>query len=508
MRCLALAHALRETGAETVLVTARGDWTASHCLRDSATTVHWIEDTDDMTEDARLTMATFGSRRIDWVVADHYRLDATWHDAVRNATGARIMAIDDLADRPLSADLLLDANRDAPGAEAYRTWLRRAPRWLLGPRHALLAPAYRKPRRYEPGDSRARSIGVFTGGADPSVASVQILEACRRAASFDGPIEIATTRANPRLELLQAACREADATLTIDAPDLAAFFAPRPADRRRRRRRMGALPRRRAVELARAGRKPAGGDLLARARGRRARRLHADAGNTGRPPPLTNVLRSLADSSLRRQILADRAVALVDGRGAHRVAASLSCDTLSLRPATSDNAMRLHTWRNHPTTRAVCSDPAPIPIDVHLRWFERTLADHDRRLWIGRLGDLDVGSIHFNRNGGSAAEVSLYLDPALIGLGLGERLLAAGEDAAADWLGVPTDVIARIVPGNDASVRLFARAGYLGEPTRVVRRIVPGTRTNPCIDCSASSPPLTLVCERPTGTPNNTETHR
>src|SRR3546814_6368643 len=44
-----------------------------------------------------------------WVIVDHYALGAVWEEAVRKA--ARLtMAIDDLADRPHSCDLLLDQN--------------------------------------------------------------------------------------------------------------------------------------------------------------------------------------------------------------------------------------------------------------------------------------------------------------------------------------------------------------------------------------------------------------
>jgi UDP-2,4-diacetamido-2,4,6-trideoxy-beta-L-altropyranose hydrolase len=473
-RCRALESALHELGARTLLVTTRIDGTTAHFLRDAATPVRWIDAARDAAEDARLTVTAFGGARIDWVVVDHYDLDAAWHDAVRDATGARILVIDDLADRPLAADLLLDANRDERGSDAYRAWLKREPRRLLGPRHALLAPAYRTPRRCDPGDGRARSIGIFTGGTDPCEASTRILEACRDAAGFDGPIEVATTRANPRLETLRSTCRDADATLTIDSPDLAAFFARHDLQvgagggAAWERCRVGAP----TIVLELAGNQRAVIDRLEQAGAALAASL-ADGRPSGRPT-LPEALRSLIDAPDRRRALGDCAVALVDGRGAQRVAASLCRDTLDLRPATPDDSMRLHAWRDDPTVRAVSGDPAPIPVATHLRWFERALADPDRRLWIGRLGHVDVGSIRFDRIGGDALEVSLYLDPALVGLGLGERLLAAGEAAAADWLGVPFDAVARIVPGNAASVRLFERAGYRGEPTRVVRRIDPG----------------------------------
>jgi UDP-2,4-diacetamido-2,4,6-trideoxy-beta-L-altropyranose hydrolase len=492
VRCLSLAAALREQGADAWLVCARGDGTAAHLLRDAASTVRWIDDPDDPQHDARLTAAALADRRIDWIVVDHYRLDAVWHDAIRQATGARLLAIDDLADRPLAADALLDANRDALARATYAPWLRREPRWLLGPRFAMLGPAYRAVRRCDPGEGAARSIGVFTGGTDPGGASARVLDACRREAGFEGPIEVATTRANPRLDALRAACREADATLTVDAPDLAAFFARHDLQvgagggAAWERCRVGAP----SIALVLADNQRPVIDLLGRSGAVLAARLEEvqDTGqstgqNTGQNtvhdtelPPLATALRALLDAPEARRALAERAVALVDGRGAQRVAASLMRDALTLRPAGPEDAMKLLGWRNHAAVRAVSGDPAPIAAEDHLRWFARVLADPARRLWVGRLGALDVGSIRFDRLDTGRAEVSLYLDPELLGLGLGERLLAAGEAAAADAFGAPLESVARVLPGNDASLRLFGRAGYRGEPDRLARRI-DGVRT-------------------------------
>lgn len=48
-------------------------------------------------------------RAPEWLVVDHYDLDKRWESAMRSSVG-RVMAIDDLANRPHDCDLLLDQN--------------------------------------------------------------------------------------------------------------------------------------------------------------------------------------------------------------------------------------------------------------------------------------------------------------------------------------------------------------------------------------------------------------
>jgi spore coat polysaccharide biosynthesis predicted glycosyltransferase SpsG len=87
-----------------------------------------------------------GDPQPDWLIVDHYALDATWEHALRPAV-RRILVIDDLANRRHDCDLLLDQNF-APDAEARDAGLlpSQAQR-LLGPHYALLRPDYPQARQ-------------------------------------------------------------------------------------------------------------------------------------------------------------------------------------------------------------------------------------------------------------------------------------------------------------------------------------------------------------------------
>lgn len=75
----------------------------------------------------------------DAIVFDHYGLSADDHRAL--GKGRPALAIDDLADRPLAVDLVLDSG-PARKAEDYAGLLPPAARLLLGPAYAPVRPAF------------------------------------------------------------------------------------------------------------------------------------------------------------------------------------------------------------------------------------------------------------------------------------------------------------------------------------------------------------------------------
>ena len=107
------------------------------------------------------------------VVGDHYGLGADWFAEMRRSVpGAALMAIDDLADRPIPVDLVLNQNLGAKAA-AYSTLVPPRARILAGPAYALLRPEFALARaRGRTRDGTVGRILVFISGADaPDVTS-------------------------------------------------------------------------------------------------------------------------------------------------------------------------------------------------------------------------------------------------------------------------------------------------------------------------------------------------
>jgi UDP-2,4-diacetamido-2,4,6-trideoxy-beta-L-altropyranose hydrolase len=355
-RCLALAQALRDAGAEVMFVTRPADVDSEaliaqagfgtlpmprmDCLNpipdqpDDAPPPHgdWLARRWD--RDAADTTAAVHAWQPQVMLVDHYGIDGRWHCAVRAATGARIAVIDDLADRPLTADLLIDHNPAADHAAKYRGVLRYPAPICGGPSFALLDAVYRDHPRCGVGPSLA-SIGIFMGGTDPGNFSALAYGACRTEAGWAGPIEIATSSANAALPALQAlAAADQALTITIDQPNLAAFHA-------RHGLQVGAgggalwercclgTP---TIAVITAENQRLSVPLLAADGVVRAVDAVGQGDDARRE--LGRVIRELVNSAAERAALHDRALRLVDGRGAARVAAAL----LALSVTTPENS--------------------------------------------------------------------------------------------------------------------------------------------------------------------------
>jgi UDP-2,4-diacetamido-2,4,6-trideoxy-beta-L-altropyranose hydrolase len=403
------------------------------------------------------------------MVVDHYAFDARWHESVRRELCCRILVIDDMADRALSADILIDHNWADDHREKYKGRTVSQPTWLIGPRFALISSVYRTAPRYA-FKPTVRSVGIFMGGTDPDNSSERVLECVRAECGFSGPIEVVSTSSNPHLHSLELACAGSPATLlTIDEPDLAAFFA------------------RHDLQIGAGGGAtwerccigaPTIGLLLSENQAASLPGLHRLGAlcttylPNSQPPsqineaqPLDKVFRRLLVDTVARHQLCETAVALVDGRGAQRVALRILGEALNLRLATEFDAPMLHGWRNHPAVREMSLDNSAIPYADHLSWMRGVLCAADRWLLIGQVGTLPVGCIRFDRIDRCTVLVSLYLDPDLQGLGLGRRLLLSGENYVSRLLGPDMTVLAEVVAGNQSSRALFESCGYRGGPT-------------------------------------------
>ena len=157
------AVVMNAVGSATCLVT-RGLGVDTPLLSAQAGVTHFrLETTEE--HDADATAASLRDWRPDWIVVDHYRLDARWHGVLKATLPVRIAAIDDLADRPLAVDLLVDHNHARDHRAKYAGRLPPGTRLLAGPRHALLSPKYAAATGYRFRES-VKSIGIFMGGVD------------------------------------------------------------------------------------------------------------------------------------------------------------------------------------------------------------------------------------------------------------------------------------------------------------------------------------------------------
>ena len=68
--------------------------------------------------DASDTLYFINDFKPDWIIVDHYALDVTWHRIVKESC-SKVLVIDDLGDRQLDCNVLLDQNLGA-SKEKYK----------------------------------------------------------------------------------------------------------------------------------------------------------------------------------------------------------------------------------------------------------------------------------------------------------------------------------------------------------------------------------------------------
>lgn len=197
VRCLALADALRKRGANCIflsrnhsghlhqLVKACGYPLISfgesgRAFRQTAESNYesWLG--VDFQKDAKDTRAKVRKLSLDWLVVDHYGLDARWEDSLRPYC-ERILAIDDLANRNHNVDVLLDQNLGKTAAD-YKGKVPTSCTLMMGPRYALLRPEFAKLRAQSLSNrnqSRLKKILVTMGGVDLGDATSRVLEGLR-----------------------------------------------------------------------------------------------------------------------------------------------------------------------------------------------------------------------------------------------------------------------------------------------------------------------------------------
>lgn len=244
MRCLTLARALREAGADCKFITRAHPGNIADRIAADGFEVsllpapegqlpkgppahaHWAG--VDWTQDAAETRAALGDAP-DWLIMDHYAFDAHWQGAVL-PSGTRLMVIDDLADRPHACDLLLDQNLGRNAAD-YNGLVPDHCTRLIGPQYALLRPEFAAMRAQSLAERTGRGLRhilISMGGVDAQDATSQILDALSGADLPDDlRISVIMGAQAPALEKVRRKAQELPwaTEVLVDVSDMASRMA-------------------------------------------------------------------------------------------------------------------------------------------------------------------------------------------------------------------------------------------------------------------------------------------
>jgi UDP-2,4-diacetamido-2,4,6-trideoxy-beta-L-altropyranose hydrolase len=146
--------------------------------------------------------------KANWLIVDHYALDWRWESLLKTYA-AKIMAIDDLADRIHDCEILLDQNLHKDMEFRYLHLVPGKCRQLLGPRYALLRPEFIVARqKLIARDGKVKRILVFMGGADAGNTTSMVLDALQLLNRPNIHVDVVLGGSNPYAEAIMQRCSE------------------------------------------------------------------------------------------------------------------------------------------------------------------------------------------------------------------------------------------------------------------------------------------------------------
>lgn len=241
MRCLTLADTLRARGTDCQFVTRDLPGHLAALIADRGFAVSLLDAPSGpapsgppdhaawagVTWQQDLAETRAAINRADWLIVDHYAFDARWQTGLADRIG-RIMVIDDLADRPHAAALLLDQNLGR-AAQDYDGLVPDDCHILTGPRFALLRPEFAAARAaalaHPP---RQAHLMITMGGMDAIDATSAVLMTLKAAdLPRDLRISVVLGSRSPALERVGELVAQLSqpSEVLVDVRDMAGLMA-------------------------------------------------------------------------------------------------------------------------------------------------------------------------------------------------------------------------------------------------------------------------------------------
>lgn len=401
----------------------------------------------------------------DWVIVDHYALDARWEtEAVPR--GTPVMAIDDLADRSHACDILLDQNQGRSDSD-YDGLVPETALRLIGPKFALLRPefAIARPvslaRRNEP---HLHHVMISMGGMDADDITGQLLDGLMATAQDGGlpeglRLSVVMGGMAPHLNsvLARAATLPCPCDIRVDVEDMAALMSSSDlaigaAGSTSWERCCLGLP---TLQLVLADNQRSGAEALAKSG---AAVLIGD----GLPKDWSTVLQEhlrINATPTRLREMSQAAARLVDGEGVARAMAQIRLHRDKMRPADLDDIHLIWKWRYSNQAERFYRRSHLPDLEAHTAWIVNALSDPLRDLWVFCHAGQPVAHIRFDISpvDSTLAEISICLAGDMRGQGIGQRALGMAI------MNPPQGVRllhAEVHRDNVASVRIFKKLGF------------------------------------------------
>jgi len=421
----------------------------------------WLGVTQD--QDAQETLAATEGNHFDWLVVDHYSLDDQWERQMR-PRARKIMAIDDLANRPHDCDVLLDQNFHPDASTRYESLIPPTASRFIGPQYALLRREFheaKKTMRKRTGE--INRVLVCMGGSDPDNVTGEAIEALLDERFSHLRIQVVVGQSNPHLQSIEAQIEgRGNFRVLKDVQNMAQLMAESDFA-------IGGggtmLWERFFMELP---------SLVIPIAPNQRTGIEAVKGLKG----VSQFLESKRDGLLLENYLA-AALERQNGQNGtdeifgfggigkesqvviHLLSGQLPRPRWSYRFATSGDAELLWIWANDYEVRQNSISQASIPLEQHLTWFESALSSEDVSIAIceGKVGP--IGCVRITEKAGQN-EISYLTARQFRGLGWSVEMLRGGIEFWQKKSNPANNYkfVARVKSTNTSSQRVFTKLGF------------------------------------------------
>lgn len=493
MRCLTLAHALVrvQKDARISFISKANQGNINHLICNAgfqlvliATGEHVIDQSDCGTwlgcssqQDANQTIdAVKMLPAINLLIADHYAIDSKWHQKLAAYCQA-LMVIDDLANRPLKCDILLDQTLNRQ-AQQYHSLLPEHCQMLLGQDYMLLRDEFaqwrsqaKAQRQQKNLDLTKANIFISMGGGDPDNLSERALLAIKNLHNEypDITATIVLSSQAKHLASIQAIQQNlpwcqlitdsnnmselmVNATIAIGASGSTAW-----------ERCCLGLPSLISINAENQ-------QLIAKNLTLANACINLGWFEYIDTKVITTQLKTLIQTPEKYITMVDNCFKVCDGLGADLIVKQIiqRLSVTKLKIATPKDKAIVFTWQSDKNIRKYFKHPATPTWDEHCAWFDSNLSDTKSTLYLIYHDGTAVGTLRLDEKNPDEYEVSILLTENAQGKGIGSMALNEIHNIKKHGL-----FFADIHSDNINSQKLFKKAGFVAiSPSRFCLQII------------------------------------
>jgi len=132
---------------------------------------------------------------------------------------------------------------------------------------------------------------------------------------------------------------------------------------------------------------------------------------------------------------------------------------MKIKDADNSDSLDVFEWRNDPISCQMFISNNKVTLEEHKKWFESSLTNPQRKIYIGILTDKKVGICRFDIDSKmTSAEVSINLNPIMRGKNLFYELLSGSIETYKKTN--QTKLTATIKKENKASLIIFQKCSF------------------------------------------------